>query len=70
MVLDVVAATVVRLRQLVEGDWVAVHGWASREDACRIQAWAEYAGADPGVCGCVRGSVAILAAVALPRQQS
>lgn len=37
-VLDVATATV-RLRPLVEDDWVTVHDWASREDACRFQAW-------------------------------
>lgn len=37
--MDVVTATVVQLRPLVEDDWVAVHDWASREDACRFQAW-------------------------------
>jgi RimJ/RimL family protein N-acetyltransferase len=27
------------LQALVEDDWRAVHDWASREEACRFQAW-------------------------------
>ena len=29
----------VDLRPVAEADWRAVHGWASREEVCRYQAW-------------------------------